>query len=244
MDGAIRISRKWKKAELYSLYWIGYLPLFTLIEGSTNHDFIQVFRNELISLPPKIIFVGLVVETFFMKPLGRSRLATAITVYVLLILTFAFLMRMVDNYIILHYFLTHWAKEPLLSAAPFLYNIIKLQFLLTIPFCIRLYQYFTAAGNRQPAALAEHDVFEKNALLVKCERRMQKLLFDDIEYFEAQGNYLEICTVKGTFKTYLSISELEEMLPSSKFARIHRSFVIALNKVEDHNHRQVTIGNM
>lgn len=233
-------DRKWKKAELYLAYWSGYLLFFTLVEGITNHDFLPVFRNELISLPPKALFVGLVIEWLFRELPDRGTLIRKAAVYVLLITGFAFLMRLIDNYVILNYFLTDWIKEPLLSASPFLYNIIKLQFLITIPFCLKLYRYVMVEKNRSSRLAGETG---KNSLLVKCERRIVTLLFDDIYYFEAQGNYLEISTVNGTFKTYLSISQLEEKLPHSKFARIHRSFVVALNKVESHNYSHVTIGH-
>jgi len=237
------LSRKWKKTELYILYWTGYLLLFTLIEGSTDHDFFNVFRNELISLAPKVLFVWLVIEKLFFDLLDRRKFTRSVVVYILLMVSFALLMRVIDNYIVLRYFLTYWVREPLLSAAPFLYNIIKLQFLLTIPFCVKLYQYLHTEKNRLQQLQTVPVNAEKTSLLIKCDRRMVNLSFDDIYYFEAEGNYLKIFTTNGTFKTYLSISELEEKLPPSKFVRIHRSFVIALNKVESHNHSQVTIGN-
>ena len=218
------------KQQFYFIYWTAYLLLFSLVEGLTDHDFLQVFRNELISLPPKIIFVGLMIEMLFRKMPVRENVIRVIGAYVLLVLVFAFVMRLVDNDVILRYFLVHWNREPLLSAAPFLYNCIKLQFLLTIPFCIRLMALCSV-----PA--------ETSSLLVKCERRMINLAFDDIYYFESQGNYLDIFTVNGTFKTYLPISALEAKLPGAKFARIHRSFVVALNKIESRNHCQVTVGH-
>ncbi len=234
-------SRKWNKVKLYALYWVGYLLLFTLVEGSTDHDFINVFRNELISLAPKALFVWLVIEKISDDLLIRREFARFIAVYILLMIAFAFLLRLTDNYIILRYFLIYWAKEPLLSAAPFLYNIIKLQFLLTIPFCVKLYRYLNAEKNRMQQMQPVTDIAETQSLIIKCERRMVNLVFDDVYYVEAQGNYLEIFTVNGAFRTYLSISEMEEKLPATKFARIHRSFIVALNKIESHNHSQVII---
>jgi hypothetical protein len=217
-----------KRLTWLALYWGGYLTLFTLIEGSTNHDFINVLRNEVISLPAKIIFVWLVTSQLFDKLLNERSRAKAIASYIALIAGFALILRLLDNYVILKYFLINWSKEPLLSAAPFLYSMIKLQFLLTLPFCVQLYHYFQKS-------------VEKTSLMVKCERRMISILFDDIAYVEAQGNYLRIFTLYGTYKTYLSISELEVKLPSSRFIRIHRSFLVALNKVKSYNHSHVIV---
>ncbi|MDB5137471.1 MAG: putative regulator of cell autolysis [Mucilaginibacter sp.] len=212
-----------------------------MVQGLTDRDFFTVFRNELFSLAPKMIFVWIIVEKLMTGLLFNKKLARFIAIYISLMLAFAFWLRLIDNYIILRYFLTHWTREPLWSIAPFLYNVIKLQFLLTIPFCVKLYRHLAISSNaaQQVAATAG----EKEFLYIKCERRMIRLSFDDIYYFEAQGNYLTAFTVTGTFKTYLSISDLEDKLPAAMFTRIHRSFVVALNKVESHTGSLVMIGN-
>jgi len=228
--------------ELYFLYWTCYLLFFTIIEGLTDRDFFLVFRNELFSLAPKVIFVWIVVEKLIVDLLFERKFARFITVYIFLMVVFAFLLRLIDNYIILKYFLIYWTKEPLLSTAPFLYSIIKLQFLLTIPFCLKLYQHLNMERGRFQHLRAERDN-DKKILCVKCERRMVRILFNDIYYFEAQGNYLMIFTINGVFKTYLSISELEDKLPDGMFVRIHRSFIVALNKVESHTGSLVFIEN-
>jgi LytTr DNA-binding domain len=233
---------KQKKIYLYVLYWTGYLLVFTIIQGSTNRDFFTVFRNELFSLLPKVIFVWIVAEKLT-GLLFYHKFARFITGYILLMLVFAFWLRLIDNYIILKYFLTYWTKEPLFSTAPFLYNIIKLQFLLTIPFCLKLYKQAGVEKERRqlpPTEIANND---KGFLYIKCERRMVKLLFNDIYYFEAKGNYMMVFTMNGIFKTYLSISELEGQLPATMFTRIHRSYIVALNKVESHTGSLVMVGN-
>ncbi|MDB4919465.1 LytTR family DNA-binding domain-containing protein [Mucilaginibacter sp.] len=247
------INKEWKKIELYFLYWTCYLLIFTIIQGFTDRDFYMVFRNELFSLTPKLIFVWIVAEKLLDDLLFTRKFVRFIAIYILLMAVFAFLLRLIDNYIILRYFLISWKKEQLLSIAPFLYNIIKLQFLLTIPFCLKLYRYLNIERTTLQQLRAEKDRDDKDPpivnkenkafLYIKCERRMVKLLFRDICYFEAQGNYLVIFTINGPFKTYLSISELEDKLPGAMFARIHRSFIVALDKVESHSSSLVMIGN-
>jgi hypothetical protein len=249
----IIINKKWKKIELYFLYWISYLLLFTAIQGLTERDFFTVFRNEFFSLIPKTIFVAIVIENLAVDLLFRKKIARFVVAYVLLVIVFAFLLRLVDNYIILRYYLLSWRKEPLLSIAPFLYNTIKLQFVLTIPFCVKLWRHFTMERRHVPQFITEEDIAIKNSLIsrsedtaflyIKCERRMIKLLLSSICYCEAQGNYLVIFTTNGSFKTYLSISELEDKLPAAVFARIHRSYIVALDRIESHNNSQVTIGD-
>lgn len=80
-------------------------------------------------------------------------------------------------------------------------------------------------------------------IFVKCERKMLKLFLDEIHYFESQGNYLLIYTATDCYKTYQSITEMEDKLPEGLFVRIHRSFVVALNKVTSYNANHISIQN-
>jgi len=241
-----------KRIELYTLYWVGYLLLFTILQGLSAGDFFTVFRNEFFSLIPKVFFVAIVVETLMADLLFHQKLIRFIAVYVLLMAVFALLLRLIDNYVILKYFLTAWTKEPLLSIGPFLYNCIKLQFVLAVPFCVKLYQLLHSEKVKALQIAVEKGPIEhvlivpgdEDAFLsVKCERRIVKIKFNDICYVEAQGNYLVIFTLTATYKTYSSISELEDKLPGVLFARVHRSFIVALNKIESHNNSEITIGD-
>ncbi|HMR82400.1 MAG TPA: LytTR family DNA-binding domain-containing protein [Niabella sp.] len=70
-----------------------------------------------------------------------------------------------------------------------------------------------------------------------------KVLFDDILYIEAAGNYLNFF-LKNNQKllTRSTISDIEAQLPESLFARIHRSYIVARSKVDKYNKQAVFIG--
>jgi len=227
-------SRGWQK--LYASYWAAYLVIFSLIQGLPSGNLFIAFRNELISLPPKIIFVTLAIillgELLINKKVWRF-----VLVYTFVVVVFAFLLRLIDNYIILKYFLTWWKKESLISAPPFLYNAIKLQFVATVPSIISILNFQTSLNNRATAASAENGTQISQSpnlafLMVKSERKVIKVAIGQISYLEAQGNYVIIFSGQKVIKTYMSISELEQQLPASVFVRIHRSFIIAIDKVE------------
>jgi hypothetical protein len=257
----IALNSKWTRGLMYLLYWVGYLLLFSIIQGVPADDFFTAFRNELISLVPKIIFVALVVEWLMPGLFAKKNILRFFIVYFLLLAAFAVVLRLIDNYIILQYFLTYWKKEPLLSAPPFLYNAIKLQFLATIPVCVTLFNYWASEKKQLQQARLEASHYQnliseinnsktalppendKDFITVKCDRRMVKIFFADIYYFEAQGNYVFIYTVNKTFKAYLSFSALQEQLPGSMFTRIHRSFIVPLNKVESFTSSYVSVNN-
>ncbi|MNE29878.1 Transcriptional regulatory protein YpdB [compost metagenome] len=86
-------------------------------------------------------------------------------------------------------------------------------------------------------------VTEKPFVFVKCERKLMKLFLDEVLYFESQGNYLLIYTEKGSFKTYQSITEMEEKLPENMFCRIHRSFLVSIPKISAFNSHSVLVQN-
>ena len=70
-------------------------------------------------------------------------------------------------------------------------------------------------------------------LLVKSEYRLLRIPFGDIEYIEGLKDYVKIF-VAGESKAILSlmsIKSLEDGLPSDKFMRVHRSFIVNIDKV-------------
>lgn len=144
-----------QKIKLYALYWLGYILLFSMIQGLPEGDFIMAWRNEWYSVLPKIFFVSIVVELLMPRLLFRKKTALFIISYILLILLFAFLQRLIDNYIILRYYLTFWKMEPLFSAPVFLYNVSKLQFVVTIPIAFKLFYHLAEEKNKVQTILSE-----------------------------------------------------------------------------------------
>ncbi len=78
-------------------------------------------------------------------------------------------------------------------------------------------------------------------LYLRADRKMVKILFCDILYVESLKDYLKIVTVNKTIITRHSISSLEEMLPKKSFLRIHRSYIVALDKIDSFNGETIDI---
>jgi DNA-binding LytR/AlgR family response regulator len=66
---------------------------------------------------------------------------------------------------------------------------------------------------------------------IKSERRYIKLNFDDILYIEGCKNYIKIVTEKKTYLILFSMKAIENFLPVHLFRRIHKSFIVSLDKV-------------
>lgn len=73
---------------------------------------------------------------------------------------------------------------------------------------------------------------EKNYMFVKTEYRMQRVDFKDVLYIEGLKEYLIIQTVTGRVITLQNFKTMEEMLPSANFVRVHKSYMVAMDKIE------------
>lgn len=77
---------------------------------------------------------------------------------------------------------------------------------------------------------------------VKSDYKIVKVVFDEILFIEALQKYVRIHTATERVVTLMSMSQLEEALPSGKFARIHRSHIVNLEKIDSIEGNQVHIG--
>jgi len=75
----------------------------------------------------------------------------------------------------------------------------------------------------------------------RSDRKMIKVAFNDILYIESIKDYIKVVTTTNTVITKQSISAVEEMLPKEMFIRIHRSYIVSVNKIESYNHELIWI---
>ena len=79
-------------------------------------------------------------------------------------------------------------------------------------------------------------------LYFRVDRKMVKVFLDDIFFLESMKDYIKIFTKTKTIITKQPISSLEELLPSDAFIRIHRSFIVAINKIDSFNAETIEVG--
>jgi len=82
-----------------------------------------------------------------------------------------------------------------------------------------------------------------SCLYFRVDRKMVKVLLNDILYIEGFSDYIKIITNTKTIITKHLISSLEETLPKDGFIRIHRSFIVSIQKIESYNADIIYIGN-
>ena len=86
------------------------------------------------------------------------------------------------------------------------------------------------------SATKEKQNGESNSFLYfRAERKMVKIFFRDILYVEGLKDYIRIVTDNKTIVTKYVLSTLEEMLPANEFLRIHKSYIVAIYKIDSYN---------
>jgi len=88
--------------------------------------------------------------------------------------------------------------------------------------------------NNQPVAenTGENETNEQDSIFVKTDGKMQRVVFKDILYIEAMKDYVKIWTPSGKIICLSNIKNFIEKLPARQFLRIHKSYAIALDKIE------------
>lgn len=80
-------------------------------------------------------------------------------------------------------------------------------------------------------------------LFIKTEYRLQKVLFEDILYIEGMRDYRKIHCEKDKIMTLENFGELEGRLPATQFCRVHKSFIVALDKIVSVERGKIKIGD-
>lgn len=90
-----------------------------------------------------------------------------------------------------------------------------------------------------PAAAPSEDAY----FFVKTETRMEKVLFAEVLYIEGMGDYWRIITTHKKIMTLLNYKKLEEILPPKQFIRVHKSFIVALDKIDSIERNRIKIAD-
>jgi two-component system, LytTR family, response regulator len=80
-------------------------------------------------------------------------------------------------------------------------------------------------------------------IFVKTENRLEKVMVDEIVYIEGMRDYLRIHTVNKKIMTLQNFSELEKLIPSSLVCRVHKSYMVALNKIDSIERSRIKIAD-
>ncbi len=110
------------------------------------------------------------------------------------------------------------------------------------------FERFLKAVNRAKYFIGNKDLKQKveekpDRIFIKSDGKLVKILFDEILYVEAQGDYLKVVTQTGTYTTLATLKSMEEVLLLPHFFKIQRSFVINLSSIKAINGNMVELSS-
>lgn len=98
--------------------------------------------------------------------------------------------------------------------------------------CNKAYELYTA---RTATEATEY-------LYAKTGYEQQRVYFEDILFAEATGNYVTFALTSTDLLSRSTFQEVISQLPTDKFVRVHRSYVVAISRIDKYERHQVTIG--
>lgn len=95
------------------------------------------------------------------------------------------------------------------------------------------FQRFLQAVNKAQENLAKNKSESTvDFIFVKTENRLEKITLSDIIYIEGMRDYRRIHTTNKKVMTLQNFTELEQMIPAQVVCRVHKSYMVALHKIE------------
>ncbi len=73
---------------------------------------------------------------------------------------------------------------------------------------------------------------EDEFVFIRDSNVVKRLSLDDILYAEAMGDYVKLHTPQRFFAIHTSLRAMEQRLPANKFLRVHRSYMVAIDKID------------
>ena len=95
-------------------------------------------------------------------------------------------------------------------------------------------QWFTLLEDAEAAAAAgAGGGGQQDSIFVKADGQLHKVALADIRYVEGMKDYvlLHLCSEKRPLVTHITMKAVEELLPAGTFMRVHRSYIVALDKI-------------
>jgi len=106
------------------------------------------------------------------------------------------------------------------------------------------FERFLVAVNKVRNTQHEKQADEKDFIFLNIQKKKVKILFSEIVYIESQREYIRIVTTRKEFLSKIGTQEIEEMLPAHLFKRVHRSFIIAVSKIDSYTADSVEVNGV
>ena len=94
------------------------------------------------------------------------------------------------------------------------------------------FERFIVATDKVFNQLVDTKTIKRNYIFIKSGYTMERVIIDDILYIEGMQEYLQIVTGKNKLMTLQTFGNMESLLPINNFLRVHKSFIVAIDKID------------
>jgi len=112
------------------------------------------------------------------------------------------------------------------------YLLKPIQFERFLQACEKAYHEIENIGLKEP-----------DFIFVKTEYRLEKIDTSSILFIEGMRDYRNIITKDKKIMTLQTFKDIEKVLPTSKFMRVHNSYIVSIDKIESIERHRIRIGN-
>ncbi len=85
---------------------------------------------------------------------------------------------------------------------------------------------------------------EPGYFYVKCDGKIERVVYDELLYVEAMANYVTLYTLNKKLVVYLTIKGIQEKLPEDLFLQVHKSYIVNMNRINSIEGNMLNVGTM
>ena len=112
--------------------------------------------------------------------------------------------------------------------------------------CNKALQWFQLVQQQDEQVAPAAEKEEIKSIFVKSEYKLLQINLDDIRYIEGLKDYVKIYTEESPHPilSLMNMKAIEQMLPASRFIRVHRSFIVQKSKIREIERNRIVFGNV
>ncbi|MFY0607091.1 MAG: LytTR family transcriptional regulator [Cyclobacteriaceae bacterium] len=234
-----------QKLGLHLLYWIGFVMLFTLIWGTYDHDYARNFMVQVWSMPARLTLVYVTLWLLVPRYIGKEQFFKFCLLFLfLMVLVGVAIQRPIMLFIVEGTYLPYHSED-FFSLTQLTNTIIDVGIAAVIPLAYKLYDIWRESKSQFEALLSQNQQSRNDksndSMMIKEGSVSHRVSIADIVYIESLRNYLRVKSISREFKTYGSIASMQQELPSDRFIRIHRSFIINADHLESFSSKSLVV---
>ncbi len=245
-------SKFWLK---HVLYWTAFVLFFGLVWGVSDDNYSRNILIQIFCLPSRMLLVYITLFYLFPKFFNQKKYFSFFVSYcVLVALISVFVQRPLFLYFIQPNFLPGFKNSGFFILSEIVNTALDINIAAMIPIA---YTYLTTIENLQKnnsELNEENKLLKEDAVIqdknddsyvnLKIDKSIKKIKINDIVFVESLRNYCRIKLIDSEITVLKTLTSVQELLPESKFVRIHRSFLINKDNITSVSPSKIEINNM